>query len=76
MNRTTTTMRALWVLGTVAAALLSSACTTFCIAGVRESAARVCAPGEAWESCVPKVEESLDAAQAEALRIIRSAIAK
>lgn len=58
------------------ALVLGSGCTTFCVVGVRESAAVVCTPGEAFDTCLPKVEADLQAKQEQAIELLKTAKAK
>lgn len=61
------------VLALAVLALSSVGCTTFCVVGVRESAAVVCAPDEPWGSCLPKVEKDLAAKQEAAIELLKHA---
>jgi hypothetical protein len=56
--------------------VLGSGCTTFCVVGVRESAAVVCTPGESFESCLPKVEADLQAKQEAVIELVKNSAKK
>lgn len=59
----------------LALSLASLGCTTWCVVGVRDSAAVVCAPDEPWGTCLEKVERDLAAKQQAALELLQRAAA-
>lgn len=48
-------------------------CTNVCLVSVRASAATVCEQGEAWETCIEKVESQLQEIQDQTIEMIKKA---